>query len=457
MIYRKIFSVILFVSIFCALFSPIDADAADDDFDVEYSFYPEVIGYKGTDVQLVLKIENTGTSNITWFDVVVNTETTYSQRWTGTIAPGTTRTLSFNVPFGENDLDVTKILQVSMNNNSSANPDGLKMFSFQLDSITYFIDRSINVSPIKASYEVGDTVQITHTFTNIITTHALINAQTRIFVRINGDVHSSSALIDQGNIFPGESVTHVTNITFDESYIGEVNITSNIQCTLMGQEYGHSESFTTLTVNAPEPDIGFTANLSADPTEIESGETVMFTVHLENTGSDAITTFEIRNSEGGLMGATESMPSGGSGTVPLSQEIFETSDVSYVVVAYSGDYYETIETNSVRITVLEPESPTATATLTPTSSPTEDATLTPSFETSTHSSTTIADTQDSDSAIPSEIPKNQDTENQAEDALGLGLYMLVALLILTALAIITILIIIIIKKLRKKDEADNFE
>ncbi len=461
--YRKIISIILFIALFSIIISPINAAAANDDFDVEYSFSPEVVGFKGADVQLVLKIENTGSTDITWIDVVINTETTYTQRWTGTITPGSVRTISFLVHFGENDLDEDKILQVSMNNNSSANPDGLKMFNFQIDSITTFVGRTINISPLVSSYEIGDTVQVTYTFTNLITTHALINARTRLYVRVAGEVHSTSELINHGNIFPGDSVTHVITFVLDESYIGTMNITSNIACTLMGEDYSLSQSFNVFTLEAPEPDIGFSANLTAEPTEIESGETVMFYVNLENTGSDTITTYEIRNSEGGLMASTESMPSGGSGTVPLSAQIYETSDISYVVIAYSGDYYETEETNSVHITVVDPEPDTPVPTDTPSPTPSEEtsAAATEDTPTPTLSPTPSESAYESEEAdttvLPSDLSENGGEMKKEPEGSRFGLFVLIVLSSLVAIAIIVVITIIICRKSSKNKGLDKFE
>lgn len=461
MIYRRFTAIILLIIFAFFILPNPHALAANDDFEVEYEFFPETMGYKGGNVQLVLDIENTGTTNITWIDVVINTAATFSQRWTGTILAGSSRTISFTVPFREEDLNVRKILQVSMNNNITTNPDGIKMFNFELEGLSYFVDHDITVSPEKAVYEVGDTVQITHEFSHRITTHAAIGATTRIFIRVNGEVHSMSGIVSQGNIFPGASVTHITNITFDESYAGEVNITSNIQFEMMEKDYGFSESYTTLTVASPEPDINFSATLSAAPMEIEAGDLVAFDIDLENTGSDTIDYFEIRNSEGGLVITTGSFAPGDSRTAGILSAIHETSDISYVVIAYGDGYSVARETNRVHITVTEPE-PEPAATETPTQSPTPEPSpedtpeMTPSAEDSPTVSASTADETAAPSTSPALTEPPEESTDEKED-MSFGLFVFIALTALIVIALIVVTIIFIIRSKSKKIKDSDFE
>ena len=233
-------------------------------------------------------------------------------------------------------------------------------------------ENGVSYSPTLAVYNIGDSVRITHTFKNKFETHATTNTRTIINIYVNDELHSTSGYLSHGSVFPGAEITHITDLSLDESYVGEVRILSDIYFALMGEEYDYSGSTATLTVASPEPDIDFGATLYATPVEIEEGEMVAFNINLENRGSDAIDRFEIRNSEGGLIITTESFAPGDSRPAEILSAVHETSDISYVVIGYSDGYSVSHETNTVHITVTEPtatEAPTETPTPSPTAEP----------------------------------------------------------------------------------------
>ncbi|MCK5129094.1 MAG: hypothetical protein KAQ68_04540, partial [Clostridiales bacterium] len=430
--------VLLMVSIF-----PTTAIATNSDFDVEYEFNPEIVPFKGGNVQMVLQVENKGTTNITWVDVVVNTAAPYSERWTGTIVPGAIRTISFWIPFAEDDLNIQKILQVSMNNNITANPDGVKMFTFELEGKINIFAHTFSVTPVKTSYEHTDTIEITHNFTNSITTHAATNARTQLFIRVNGDVEMVTSVLSHGMVFPGMEISRVMTFDLSEFSAGDFHITSNIKFDMMGESYSLSANSVEFTINEPEFD--FTAVLSAEPTEIAAGETVEFTVALSNNGDSAIDTFEIRNAEGGLIAATESMPAGGSGSVPTSASIHENTDVSYVVIAKIGEHNDSMETNTVHIVVVEPtEEPTATPTETPEPIATETLSPSPSDEV-LPSATTIEKTSEK----PIEVVR-EDVENEAKSGLSTTMLLLIMGILALIIASLIVLTVIMLKRNKEK-------
>lgn len=352
---RKLLMLVLVVLLVFAIMPP-GVLATDDDFEIAYTVSPNPVGYMGGDIRLLLTVTNTGPTNITWVDVNINTNTPYYQHWTGTITPGAHRTISFMVPFTPSDLDEEKVLLVSMNNNSTANPDGINISKFEIESTSEIFDVACSISPEQDTYAAGDTVTITHRFTNIMELDAATNMQSEMLFSIGLDIFSEDET-SHGNVFPGSTVSHSYTYTFDDEGTVDVGYRANFD--MMGETYNISEWWTTLTVEpvpteAPVPDIDFNVHLSADPTVIDEGDTVDFYVSIENTGDDAIGTFEIRNAEGGVEAETEALDAGDSGTVTLCESIYESTDVNYVVIGCTGGESESRETNIVHITVRDP-------------------------------------------------------------------------------------------------------
>jgi hypothetical protein len=323
-------------------------------------------------------------------------------------------------------------------------------------------ENGVSYSPTLAVYNIGDSVRITHTFKNKFETHATTHTFTRIFIYVNDELRSTSEYLSHGNVFPDATITHITDLSFDSSYVGQVRISSDVYFSLLGEEYDYSGRTATLTVASPEPDIDFTATLYATPAEIEAGETVAFNINLENRGSDTIDYFEIRNSEGGLLITTGSFAPGDSRPAGILSAIHETSDISYVVIGYADGYSVSRETNTVHITVTEPtETPAPTETPTPTPSPTaapspeETAEAAPSIEASpSQAPSETMDTpapSDDATAAPGEESTNEETN------LGFGLFILIALAVLIVAAIIILSVILIKRRKSDKVKDSDFE
>jgi len=332
----------------CTL-APGSALAADSDFDVSFEVFPGEVGYNGGNVQLTIRVDNNGATNITWLDVVVNTTAPYSQRWTGTIAPGSYRTLAFNVPFQWSDLGVSRILQVSMNNNTTANPDGVKMMNFQVGKITDIFDTTCTISPARSVYRPGETVTVGLTFTNNVETHAALNVRSTISMSRNFSRIYEGTQVNHGNVFPGQTVTTSFRYTFDEDDAGEVMVSRLLEFTLMDALYVESKSAKVFDVKAPSPE--FSASLYAEPTSVAAGEDVKFRIAIGNTGGYAVDRFEVTDLGGATVAEAEGLPAGGSGSVTLDVPVYETGDYSYVVVGTTGTTSVSLETNSVHITV----------------------------------------------------------------------------------------------------------
>lgn len=430
---KKYISLLLIVALALALFPafPGTAKADDYDFEVEYEFYPETVGYMGAEIGLTVKVKNlsSAASNITDVNVVINTNPVFNESVAvhPTIAPGYQRTFSFTVPFSAGDLNVRKGMVVAVKRHASFG--GVQTFSFEIEGKEkiFDVEDSTSVS--------GDTITIGHEFTNTITTHAALHVQTRVSMYIEGDNVYTGPVEDHGTIFPGASFSTSFHYTFGEDEYGSVVVEYQIACTIVGAGYSYNETWTAASRAAPPPpDITFTAALYAEPTEIDAGDEVTLRIALGNTGDDAIETFEVRNAEGGLEATTENLPAGGAGSVTLTERFYETSTISYVVVGRTGDDSVSHETNAVTITVRREEAaasetPEASAGPTPTETPIE-------------MPAAAAATQEPEPAASEEAEAISEAGAADNDML----YMIIAALAVLVLAGILVLILILRKK-----------
>ena len=386
-----LFILAMLVLVAICIFTPVQKPtlAAHDDFDFSYTVNPSLVGYKGADIGIGIRVQNTGPTTITGFEVSVTTMAGYSQRWSGNISPGTTySTVLFNVPFSEADVGVDKLLYVKIENDGDGDyNDATKVRTFQVSGTSRIFDIGWSITPHFGYYMVGESVTITHTFRNTFADHAATGANSRAYLTLNGTHIYTSPDASLGLVMPGASETTAFEYTFTEDDVGHMRASCDIYFRMMGEDYEQGGWTLEFDVRAPAPVVppAFTTSLSASPTSIYAGDEVTFTISFENTGDGTIGTFEVRNAEGGLEATTEPVPSGVSGTTRITSRIYESVDVSFVVVGISSAGTVSHETNTVHITVLEPEeSPEAaeTTTIEPTTTmaPTAALTVAPDVE-----------------------------------------------------------------------------
>ncbi len=432
---KKLFLVVLALIIIFNAFWPCIAYADDDDFEVEYEFVPARTGCDGGKVQLRLTVRNTGPTDITWIEAVINTETPYSERWESTpIHPGTTRTITFtDVIFSTDDVNTEKLLAVSMNNNISANPDGIKLIPFTLRGTYNMYSISASISPEREEYRPGDTVTISYRIKNEMEAVTLMHMKTRPMLTGGPGILLITQYEDLGNVFPGATKSNSFTYTFEDDYAGEVYLTCMQEFTLLEVVYRMSSSLLTFQVAGPE--ISFTAALYADETEVDAGDSVTLRIAIGNTGDDAIDTFEVLRG-GALEASAESLPAGGSGSVTLTKTVHETTTFRYAVLGKTGSFTDTVETNAVTVRVREPE-----------------ASATPAAATKTPDAPAITETAESGSAASAEsvtdAAVSEATQPASSEAGTPGiLYLLIAIL---ALVIIAGIVVIVILTGRKKE------
>ena len=150
-------SVLLF-ALLLALLPPLSVNAATDNFTMSYSFFPGGMGYNGGFTNLILRVTNIGSTNIDRVDAVINLSAGYAYSWTGTIVPGETKEIVTSaIQFSTSDLNETRMLQVGINNDTDANPDGIQMASFTMPGIAVMYDVSGDL-PAERTLHPGETM-----------------------------------------------------------------------------------------------------------------------------------------------------------------------------------------------------------------------------------------------------------------------------------------------------------
>ncbi len=445
---NKKFFMLLLAALFALCFAPGVARADDDDFDVSFNFYPHEMGYNGGNAVFSLTVANNGETDITWLDVVINTSATYSHRFTGNIEPDSQRSLEFSVPLTGSDLGKTRILQVAMNNNSTANPDGLKMMNFQIGKITDIFDITCTINPARTVYHPGDTVTVSLSFTNNVETHAAVDLRSIISMQ-RGSWHIYDGTeASHGNVDPGQTATTSFRYTFTDDDVGHIMVNRVLRFTLMDKLYAESGIEKEFDVQALRPE--FSASLYADPTTIGAGEDVTFRIAVGNTGEGAIDRFEVTDLGGATVAEAEGLPAGGSGSVTFTAPVNESGAVSYVVIGIIGTESRSLETNMVPITVRESAAEASASGSSPAESgaPAGPSGSASPAATTTHSGTSPASpsgTQEALAAAGELSAQNAQEASSAESPLPAVLIAVIA----AAAAVIAFLLVLL--KKRKKN------
>ncbi len=218
--------------------APVPATAANADFDITYTASPNPVGYKGADVEIRIRVENKGTTTITGFEVNVSTMAGYSQRWSGTITPGTTYpTVVFTVPFSEADLNADKLLYVKIENDGDGDySDGTQVRTFQVTGTARIFDIGWSITPHFGYYIVGDTVTIRHTFRNTFEENAATGANSHAYLTLDGTHIYTSPDANLGIVMPGATKTTAFEYTFADDDVGHMRASCDIDFRMMGED-----------------------------------------------------------------------------------------------------------------------------------------------------------------------------------------------------------------------------
>jgi len=449
---KKTISIIISLCIILILF-PCTVVADNDDFEFTYEFFPTDVIAQGGTVHLTVNVQNLGSTTINWFDININLQDAFSAHIVTTILPGSSRSYALDIIFRDADLDANKIIQIAINNDGDANPDGVKMQSFSLGYINEPIGIECTILPDKDYYFPGDTVSITNTITNNVETHAVIGLNLTSMLTIDSHGIFYDLDYDMGNIFPLASASRPISYEIADDIIGECRVLLTTNYTIMGTDIGISQTTNSFEIK----NIVFTAELSCDSIESYMGEDVNFTIALDNTGSD-VHRFEVRGEEYVLISSSVGLAQGTSGEISFSGTFYEDIAKTYTVIAYIDDYSEFVETNLITLSVNPTPTATPVPTDTPSSSPTPAATAEPSSSPSasltTETPSPAVNSASEEKAMPSQSTLSTPSATPAtqEKTNTLILYAAIALLALVAIAIVILTIILFV---RKKDTFNN--
>ncbi|MBT7122946.1 MAG: hypothetical protein HN948_08050 [Clostridia bacterium] len=266
-----------------------------------------------------------------------------------------------------------------------------------------------------------------------MTAHAATGMTTELFLFVDGDVAYATTLDSHGVVMPEGTVTTFFNYTFTDDDVGEVEVICHMSYTMMGRSYSTARG-TWITFDVLPPlEFDFEAVLSASPTTIDAGDEVTFTTDVTDTGETTLSGIELRNAEGGLIDVLPPIPVGGTRSFVTTAHIFETTDVSYVVIC-ADDFgnSDSQETNTVRITVRDPEEALA-----PAVTETQTVTTAPAMTPSPPPSSTVQSAES-----PGEAEQNA-AQQEAEPIENLALYIIIgALGLLVIAAAITVPILL---------------
>ena len=361
----KRFCIILTLLVIMSIISPIYAIAADSDFQISYTLFPDKIAELGGTIKITLQVENKGPTNITWIRTDVLTNAYFSSDWSGSLGVGAIKNLIFQVPFASTDLDHNITMNVYIENDLDASRDGKQTKNIKVESEDNVFLTSGVVDPEKEIYYVGDTVEVKDKFRNGLAIQAT-NVTVEYYHRVDGNGVYNGSPIGLGTVAGGDSVYNTFDYTFKEADIGEFRIGSQIKYNVSGKgpydEYNYAHDFIVQAVPEPEEtpaptqsdEIMFTANLTAGVSEVNAGDGVIFNVAITNTGTAVIDMFEIYEGEM-LLNTTGSTQAGESIIVPITKDIIESSDVFFTINAKSGEDNKSEYTNIVHIKVNETE------------------------------------------------------------------------------------------------------
>ncbi len=430
---------------------PAAVQADNDDFTVSYVFSPHDVGPKGADMRLTLTVTNTGSTDITWIGVGIDTAVPFSGRWNGSpaIHPGTHRTLTFTVPFQQGDINETRLMQVTMNNNAAPAADGSISFRFSIHGVERFVVPASSIVIPPSGFHAGDEVTVTLRYRNECTTHPALHFRTDAWLTKDGTVLNNVPEVDHGMLAQGGEVTRSFTYTLRDSDTGTLIIHSRARYTLMGRTYDDSNTLGHISVASAAPEMDFTASLTAEPREIHMGDTVHFRITVQNTGGQAIDRFQITCNELDVEMEADGMAVGASGSITVDKRINESCDIRFAVRAYAGDRSVLRQTNDEDIFVSIAAVPFSSPSVAPSSSsPPLESAAPAAAETPSPS---VAGDIASASPLPEALPTPAAGAQPSPDGWIPGIPSVVLYIIIGALVVaVAVLVIVLILRRRKK-------
>ncbi len=252
---------------------------------------PNTLAPNGGAANLVIKIKNTGTVNITKLTYGYNLNSGFHDGSFGTsISPNSTMSFTIPVSFKENDLGVSNTITIWITTSEDSVYKNASFIAYKEDNI---IRSGGSVEPEKESYFVGETVLITDTMRNSLSIN-VTDAKMQYYFRDDTATYDGQK-VSFGTISSNKKVENTLEYTFTEEDIGELRIGSYISYYVSGngpyKEYNVAHDFIIEPSPSPTPTMEPTQTETPEPIQTEtpipdSDETQKDGVYTELTTSE---------------------------------------------------------------------------------------------------------------------------------------------------------------------------
>ncbi len=259
----KRISAIMILAIITVMMIPSTAFAATDFEISSIGLSPDTVSIDGGSVNVSVTVKNTGTDPITNVSYTYHLPSGLEGRGhADTISVGASKTYTDNIQFNGNDVNTNIQAEVWC--------QGVGWIShsktFSVTGEDNVILSGDEIVPEKSSYFVGETVSITDTMRNSLSTN-VTNLKMKYYLRRSGS-DTSGDTVTFGTVAPNAKVSNTLDYTFTEEDLDGLRIGSSITYNVSGNgpytEYNVAHDF--VVVPSPTPTSSTTPTASATPT-----------------------------------------------------------------------------------------------------------------------------------------------------------------------------------------------
>ena len=272
-VFKKRLTVIVFTLILVCIM-PMQAIAAPDDFSFTPSANPAKTAPLGGEIKVSAAIKNEGATNITRIAMQLNTLAGFdsasdASTWHGTLAPGASITLTWDVDFAAGDLSRDLTMTLLADNDADMDYDETQNRTLRVNAEENVFRSGGGAEPEKAVYYVGETVTVTDAMRNSLTIAATDLSLAYYFKTASHGTKNGDP-IDLGDVAGGASEEYSFDYTFTEDDIGNFRIGSEITYHVAGRgpydEFNIAHDFVVESVPTPTPTPEPTPSPTPEPT-----------------------------------------------------------------------------------------------------------------------------------------------------------------------------------------------
>jgi hypothetical protein len=225
-------------------------------------------------IKVSAQIRNVGTTNITRIAMQLNTLAGFSSAadastWHGTLAPGASITLTWDVDFAAGDLNRDLNMTLLADNDPDMDYDETQTEILRVTGEENVMRSGGEAVPEKDVYYVGETVTVTDTMRNSLPVEAT-NVTMEYYFRLTGGGTDFGDTVDIGTIAGGDTHSQVLEYTFTSDDIGILRIGSELTYYVMGRgpynEFNVARDFIVEPAPTPTPTEAPTPTPSPAPT-----------------------------------------------------------------------------------------------------------------------------------------------------------------------------------------------